>query len=185
MTLKDRITEDMKSAMKARETERLSTIRMLLAAIKQREVDERIELMSQAIPTGILRVNATTSSANSPYCGLRPVTSVVLQPPLFSRMKTVRSGTPTRRTARIAVGAALFTCGLIGGELTSASLNPARSFGPALVSGNFTDLWVFVAGPFLGASLGLSVVTLVRPKANVDEREAAEGKSEDEEASPA
>ena len=87
--------------------------------------------------------------------------------------------------AAIAVGAALFTCGLIGGELTSASLNPARSFGPALVSGNFTDLWVFVAGPFLGASLGLSVVTLVRPKANVDEREAAEGKSEDEEASPA
>ena len=42
--LKDRITEDMKSAMRAKDAPRLSTIRMLLAACKQREVDERIEL---------------------------------------------------------------------------------------------------------------------------------------------
>ncbi|MEF7616330.1 GatB/YqeY domain-containing protein [Aquincola sp. MAHUQ-54] len=42
MSLKDRITEDMKSAMRAKEADRLSTIRMLLAAIKQKEVDERI-----------------------------------------------------------------------------------------------------------------------------------------------
>ncbi|PIZ04444.1 MAG: glutamyl-tRNA amidotransferase [Gammaproteobacteria bacterium CG_4_10_14_0_8_um_filter_38_16] len=42
--LKKRILEDMKSAMRAKETSRLGTIRMLLAAIKQREVDERIEL---------------------------------------------------------------------------------------------------------------------------------------------
>jgi uncharacterized protein YqeY len=41
MTLKDRITEDMKSALRAHEAARLSTIRLLLAAIKQREVDER------------------------------------------------------------------------------------------------------------------------------------------------
>ena len=44
MPLKARITEDMKSAMRARDSARLSTIRLLLAAIKQREVDERIEL---------------------------------------------------------------------------------------------------------------------------------------------
>jgi len=44
MRLKDQITEDMKAAMKARETARLSTIRLLLAAIKQKEVDERVEL---------------------------------------------------------------------------------------------------------------------------------------------
>jgi uncharacterized protein YqeY len=42
--LKDRVTEDMKTAMRAKDTARLSTIRMLLAACKQREVDERIEL---------------------------------------------------------------------------------------------------------------------------------------------
>ena len=49
MSLKDRINEDMKGAMRARETERLGTIRLLLAAIKQREVDERIVLDDAAI----------------------------------------------------------------------------------------------------------------------------------------
>ncbi len=44
MTLKERITEDMKAAMRASEKERLSTIRMVQAAIQQREVDERIKL---------------------------------------------------------------------------------------------------------------------------------------------
>ena len=42
MSLKDQITEDMKNAMRARDSERLGTIRLLLAAIKQKEVDERI-----------------------------------------------------------------------------------------------------------------------------------------------
>ncbi len=44
MTLKDRITEDMKGAMRAKDSARLSTIRLLLAAMKQREVDERVVL---------------------------------------------------------------------------------------------------------------------------------------------
>ena len=44
MSIKDRIQQDMKDAMRAREKERLATIRLILAAIKQREVDERIEL---------------------------------------------------------------------------------------------------------------------------------------------
>ena len=44
MSLKARITEDMKAAMKAKETARLGAIRLLLAAIKQKEVDERVEL---------------------------------------------------------------------------------------------------------------------------------------------
>ena len=44
MSLKARITEDMKTAMKAKETARLNAIRLLIAALKQKEVDERIEL---------------------------------------------------------------------------------------------------------------------------------------------
>jgi uncharacterized protein YqeY len=44
MSLKDRITEDMKAAMRAKEAERLGTIRLLLAACKQKEVDERVTL---------------------------------------------------------------------------------------------------------------------------------------------
>ena len=49
MNLKDRITEDMKAAMRAKDAPRLLTIRMLLAACKQREVDERIVLDDAAV----------------------------------------------------------------------------------------------------------------------------------------
>ncbi|RMC93513.1 GatB/YqeY domain-containing protein [Aquitalea palustris] len=49
MSLKVRISDDMKSAMKAKDTERLAAIRLLMAAIKQKEVDERIELDDAAI----------------------------------------------------------------------------------------------------------------------------------------
>ena len=49
MSLKDRITDDMKAAMRAKDTGRLGTIRLLTAAIKQKEVDERIELDDTAV----------------------------------------------------------------------------------------------------------------------------------------
>ena len=49
MSLKTRVTDDMKTAMRARETVRLGTIRLLLAAIKQKEIDERIELDDAAV----------------------------------------------------------------------------------------------------------------------------------------
>ena len=53
MSLKVRITEDMKSAMRAKDTERLGAIRMLTAAMKQKEVDERVEL-DDAMVVGIV-----------------------------------------------------------------------------------------------------------------------------------
>ena len=49
MSLKEQITEDMKTAMRAKDSERLGTIRLLLAALKQKEVDERIELDDAAV----------------------------------------------------------------------------------------------------------------------------------------
>ena len=49
MTLKEQITEDMKNAMRAKDSVRLGTIRLLLAAVKQREVDERVELDDAAV----------------------------------------------------------------------------------------------------------------------------------------
>ncbi len=51
MNLKERISEDMKIAMKARESERLAAIRLILAALKQKEVDERIELSDTDVVT--------------------------------------------------------------------------------------------------------------------------------------
>ncbi len=49
MSIKDRIQQDMKDAMRAKEKERLATIRLILAAVKQREVDERVELDDEQV----------------------------------------------------------------------------------------------------------------------------------------
>src|ERR1700709_2174749 len=67
MSLKDRIHDDMKAALRARETERLGTIRLLLAAIKQREVDERITLDDAAITAVIDKMMKQRKDSISPF----------------------------------------------------------------------------------------------------------------------
>ena len=52
--------------------------------------------------------------------------------------------------AGIAIGLTLVACILMGAPLTSASLNPARTLGPAIATGNFADVWLYFAGPILG-----------------------------------
>jgi aquaporin NIP len=64
--------------------------------------------------------------------------------------------------AAIAIGATITLDALFGGPLTGASMNPARSFGPALVSGQWKDFWVYLAGPLLGAPLGAFAYQFVR-----------------------
>lgn len=64
--------------------------------------------------------------------------------------------------AALAIGGAVGLDALFGGPITGASMNPARSFGPALASGTWTDFWVYVAGPIAGAALGAAVYQVVR-----------------------
>lgn len=52
--------------------------------------------------------------------------------------------------AGIAIGFTLISCILMGGPLTGASLNPARTIGPDLILGDFPDLWVYLLGPVVG-----------------------------------
>lgn len=64
-----------------------------------------------------------------------------------------------------ALGATIPTVGLAalsGGPITGASMNPARSIGPALASGELHDLWLYIAAPLAGAVLGALVYQLVR-----------------------
>jgi MIP family channel proteins len=64
--------------------------------------------------------------------------------------------------AAIAIGGTVGLDALFGGPVTGASMNPARSFGPALVSGEWTEFWLYVAGPLAGAALGALAYQLVR-----------------------
>lgn len=71
----------------------------------------------------------------------------------------------------LAIGLAVGVGALFAGPLTGGSMNPARSFGPAVVSGNFTALWVYLTAPVLGAVAAMMVYEMLRgahaPKADV------------------
>jgi aquaporin Z len=82
--------------------------------------------------------------------------------------------------AALAVGATIAACGLIGLPIEGASMNPARSFGPALVEGRLGDLWIYVLGPLGGAVLAVLSATVIHGPAARDgaAREAARGAPE-------
>lgn len=65
-------------------------------------------------------------------------------------------------SAAIAIGGAVGLDALFGGPITGASMNPARSIGPAIVSGELHDLWIYIAAPTAGAALGALAYQLVR-----------------------
>jgi aquaporin NIP len=64
--------------------------------------------------------------------------------------------------AAIAIGGTVGLDALFGGPVTGASMNPARSFGPALAAGQWHEFWLYVAGPVIGAMIGAFGYQLVR-----------------------
>ena len=64
--------------------------------------------------------------------------------------------------AAIAIGGTVGLDALFGGPITGASMNPARSFGPALVAGQWHDFWIYLAGPVTGALVGVFAYELIR-----------------------
>jgi glycerol uptake facilitator-like aquaporin len=67
--------------------------------------------------------------------------------------------------AAIAIGGTVGLDALFGGPVTGASMNPARSFGPALAAGEWSHLWLYVIGPVAGAAAGALAYQLVRDEA--------------------
>ena len=72
--------------------------------------------------------------------------------------------------AGIAVGSVILLEAMFAGPLTKASMNPIRSLAPALASGNFTDLWVYLTAPFLGMLLAVFSCKLVKEDNCCDEK---------------
>jgi aquaporin Z len=87
-------------------------------------------------------------------------TAVVLEVILTWLLVTVILGTADRYRiigpdAALAVGATIALCGLIALPIDGASMNPARSLAPALVTGDFGNVWVYIVGPAVGAGLAV------------------------------
>lgn len=72
--------------------------------------------------------------------------------------------------AAIAIGGTVGLDALFGGPITGASMNPARSIGPALVSGELRDLWIYLLAPTAGAALGALAYQLVRGTSTASKR---------------
>jgi MIP family channel proteins len=64
--------------------------------------------------------------------------------------------------AGAAIGAAVMVGAFVGGPVTGASMNPARSFGPAVIAGHYDALWLYILGPMIGAGIAAMAYKWVR-----------------------
>jgi aquaporin NIP len=125
-------------------------------------------------------LGATLPSVNS---GTAVAYEIVLTAFLMFVITAVATDTrAVGAAAAIAIGGTVGLDALFGGPITGASMNPARSLGPALASGTWSSFWVYVIGPLIGAAIGVFAYQLVRgpksfvtPTAQSTERVAADG----------
>ncbi len=119
--------------------------------------------LSQLWPSGANPANlGTTALAPGVTVAGGFILEVIMTFTLVFTILMVTSGPKENGiTAGIAIAGSLTLCILFGGPLTGASLNPARSIGPALVSGELELLWLFIAAPLAGGAIATGAYTLL------------------------
>jgi aquaporin Z len=75
----------------------------------------------------------------------------------------------------IAVGAYIVLAGLWAAPVSGASMNPARSFGPDLATGDFSNYWVYIVGPIVGGLIAVGFAFILRGRSDVGGAKAAQG----------
>jgi aquaporin Z len=108
------------------------------------------------------------------------LTSMVMEMILTFLLVSIILGTAADRkivgtNAALAVAFTIALCGLWAAPISGASMNPARSFGPAIVSANLTDQWIYIVGPVAGAILACVAAFILRGETTQDAIEAGSG----------
>ena len=116
--------------------------------------------------TAVIGVSAKFGS-NYPAAGYSDVTAFVMEAVLTLGLVSVILGTASGAQniglfGAFGVGAYIALAGLWGSPISGASMNPARTFGPDLIGGDFTGYWVYVAGPMVGAVLAVGAAWVLR-----------------------
>src|SRR5215211_831825 len=114
----------------------------------------------------VVQVSAT-HGGNHPAAGYSAGDAFAMEVVLTLGLVSVILGTASGAQnlggiAAIGVGAYIALAGLWGNPISGASMNPARSFGPAAVGADFSSYWVYVAGPLVGAALAVGIAFVLR-----------------------
>jgi aquaporin Z len=127
-------------------------------------------------------VNASAAfGSNYPASGYSSTSAFLMEAVLTLGLMSVILGTASGAQnlgviGALGVSAYICLAGLWGSPISGASMNPARTFGPDLIGGNFTSYWVYVAGPLVGAGLAVIVAFVLRgPGGDRAAAEAAQG----------
>jgi aquaporin Z len=126
--------------------------------------------------------SAIEEGVSTPH--VEPAAAVAIEAILTALLAVIALGTADRSrivgpNAAIAVGATIAMAGLVALPIEGASMNPARSIGPAVVAGDVGNVWIYVVGPVIGALVAVALLQLVHgpPHADQGPREAAQGES--------
>jgi aquaporin Z len=118
--------------------------------------------------------------ATEPGPGISDLQAMSIEAILTVGLFSVILGTASRSQnlgplSALAVGAYIVLAGLWSSPISGASMNPARSFGPDLVLGDFSHYWVYVVGPLLGAAVAVGIAFVLRSHADAGGAAAAQG----------
>jgi aquaporin Z len=111
--------------------------------------------------------NAHHLGATLPGPDYHPWQALLMEIALTTGLLSVILGTASAaqnvgRIAALAVGGYIALAGLWAAPVSGTSMNPVRSFGPALVSGDWSSFWVYVAGPLIGAAIAVGCAVILR-----------------------
>ena len=125
------------------------TLGASLAALLLRVLFGNVAHLGATIPTG----------SDGQSFGLEIVLTFFL---MFVIMAVATDNRAVGEAAAIAIGGTVLLDAMVGGPISGASMNPARSLAPAVVSGNLQFIWIYLTAPFIGASAAICVYNLMK-----------------------